>query len=128
MRLPAITDLLGRILFSLIFLISGFEKLANTAASQSYMASAHVPPILAIPAGIFELGAGLALIVGWQTRATALLLSGFCLLSGVLFHMQPADQMQMVMFMKNIAMAGGFLILAYHGAGPMSLDARNIRR
>ena len=128
MRLPPITELLGRILFSLIFLLSGFEKLADPAASAAYMASAHVPPILAIPAGLFEVGAGLALILGWQTRATALLLSGFCLLAGVLFHMQPADGMQMVMFMKNIAMAGGFLILAYHGAGPLSLDARNTRR
>ena len=128
MRLPAITELLGRILFSLIFLISGVEKLADPAASAAYMASAQVPPILAIPAGIFELGAGLALILGWQARATALLLAGFCLVSGVLFHLQPADPMQMVMFMKNIAMAGGVLILAYHGAGPLSLDARNARR
>ena len=128
MRLPAIAELLGRILLAAIFLVSGAAKIATPAAMVGMMQAAGVPPTLALPAGVFEVAGGLALILGWQTRIVAVLLAGFCLVAGVLFHMQPADQMQMIMFMKNVALAGGFLVLAYQGAGPISLDARRARR
>ena len=128
MRLPAIAELLGRILLAAIFVAGGAAKLGDPAAMAGIMQAAGVPPVLALPTGLFEVAAGLALIAGWQTRIVALLLAGFCLVSGLLFHLQPADRMQMIMFMKNVALTGGFLVLAYQGAGPISLDARRTRR
>ncbi len=72
---------------------------------------------------IFEIGAGLAIIVGFQTRIAALLLAAFSLLTAMLFHNQLGDQTQFIMFMKNVAIAGGFLFLAQHGAREVSLDS-----
>ena len=73
-----------------------------------------------------EVLAGLAVILGWNTRLAAFLLAGFSLLSAVLFHANFGDQTQMIMFMKNLALAGGFLMIVSHGAGPWSID--NISR
>jgi putative oxidoreductase len=115
---------LGRLFLSLIFILGGVSKFGNLAGTGAYMQSAGVPSALALPAAAFELLAGLAILVGWQTRITALLLAGFCLLTAVLFHSNFADQTMMVMFMKNLGLAGGFLQLYAHGAGSMSLDAR----
>lgn len=114
----------GRIFMALIFILGGLSKLGDVAGTGAYMQSAGVPSILAAPAGLFELLAGLAIAVGFQTRITALLLAGFCLLTAALFHSNFADQMQMILAMKNLAIAGGFLILFANGAGGMSLDAR----
>ena len=73
---------------------------------------------------LLEVGGGLAIITGWQTRWIAFLLAVFTVAAGVIFHSNFADQIQMIMFMKNLAIAGGFLLLAVHGAGGFSLDAR----
>ena len=73
-----------------------------------------------------EIGGGLALIAGWQTKWVSLALAGFTLVAAVIFHNNLADQMQMIMFMKNIAITGGLLLLAIHGAGSYSLDSRRI--
>ena len=128
MRLPAIAELLGRILLAAIFLLSGAAKLAMPDQMAGMMQAAGVPPALAMPAGICEVIGGLAIVAGYQTRLVSLLLAIFCLAAGVLFHFKPADPIQLTMFLKNVAMAGAFLILAYQGAGPLSLDARNTRR
>jgi putative oxidoreductase len=88
------------------------------------MASGGVPAILAWPVILFEIAGGLALIVGFRTRLASLLLAAFCLGSAVLYHFVPADQMQMTMFMKNLALSGGYLALALLGAGAYSFDAR----
>jgi putative oxidoreductase len=91
------------------------------------MTSVGVPGAL-LPAVIaFEVLGAIAIIVGWKTRLTAFLLAGFTLLSGLLFHGNFADQMQMIMFLKNVSIAGGFLLLAAHGAGALSLDRRNTK-
>ena len=88
------------------------------------MASAGVPGAL-LPAVIaLEVLGAIAIIVGWKTRITALLLAGFTLLSGVLFHSNFGDQVQMIMFLKNVAITGGFLLLVANGAGDLSLDRR----
>ena len=71
-----------------------------------------------------ELGGGLAIVLGWQTRLAAYALAGFSVVSGVIFHSNLADQMQMILLMKNFAMAGGLLLLAEHGAGAYSLENR----
>lgn len=116
---------LGRLLISLIFVMSGLNKIGSFAGTQAYMESAGVPGIL-LPAVIaLEVLGGLAVILGWHTRIVAFLLAGFSLLSAFAFHANFSDQMQMVMFLKNLAIAGGFLILVAQGAGAFSLDNRN---
>jgi putative oxidoreductase len=115
---------LGRLFMAIIFILGGASKFGDLAGTGAYMQSAGVPSALALPAAAFELLGGLAILLGWQTRITALLLAGFCLLTALLFHRDFANQMMMVMFMKNVAMAGGFLTLYANGAGAMSLDAR----
>jgi putative oxidoreductase len=115
---------LGRLLMALIFILGGASKFGDLAGTGAYMQSVGVPSALALPAAAFELLGGLAILLGWQTRIVALLLAGFCVLTALLFHNNFADQIQMIMFMKNLGLAGGFLTLYVHGAGAMSLDAR----
>ena len=118
---------LGRLLLSLIFILGGASKFGDLAGTGAYMEGAGLPAILAGPAAAFELLAGLAILAGWQTRIVALLLAGFCVVTAALFHSNFADQIQMVMFMKNLGLAGGFLTLYAHGAGGMSLDSRSAK-
>lgn len=114
----------GRTLISLIFIVSGFGKIAAYAGTQAYMESAGVPGML-LPAVIaLEILGGLAVMLGWKTRVVAFLLAGFSLVSAVLFHASFADQVQSIMFMKNLAIAGGFLVLVATGPGSWALDNR----
>ena len=114
----------GRALMALIFILGGLSKFGDLAGTGAYMQGVGLPAILAGPAAAFELLGGLAVLLGWRTRLVAPLLAGFCVVTAALFHSNFSDQMQMIMFMKNLAMAGGFLTLYAHGAGAMSLDAR----
>lgn len=114
----------GRLLMALIFILGGVSKLGALAGTAAYMQSMGVPGALALPAALFELLGGLAILVGWQTRIVSLLLAGFCIVTAAIFHRNFADQTMMIMFMKNLAMAGGFLTLYANGAGAMSMDAR----
>jgi putative oxidoreductase len=116
-------DAPGRALMALLFLISGVGKLAAVAATQGYMTAFGVPAVLIWPAAALEIGAGLLLLVGLFTRPVALLLSGWCVLTALIFHTAFADQTQQIMFLKNMAMAGGFLLLARTGAPGLGLDA-----
>ncbi len=117
-------ELAGRILLAAIFLLSGLTKITGYARTQAYMESAGVPGILLPGVILLEVGGALAVIVGFQTRLAALALAGFSLAAAVLFHANFGDQIQFIMFMKNLAIAGGFLIVFNHGAGAWSLDAR----
>jgi len=122
-RLSPYTDLIGRLLIAAIFVIAGYSKIGGYAATQGYMESMGVPGAM-LPLVIFaELGGGLAIVLGFLTRLAALGLAGFSIASALLFH-GSADQAQQILFMKNVAMAGGFLFLVAHGAGPYSLDAK----
>lgn len=112
----------GRILIALIFVLSGLNKIGAIEGTQGYMEAMGVPGALIYPTILFEVGAGLAIVIGYQTRVVALALAGFCLVTAFIFHNDLADQTQFVMFMKNVAMAGGFLFLARDGAGEPSLD------
>jgi putative oxidoreductase len=123
----SIVDLAGRIFLATIFLLSGINKIGSYAATQGYMESQGVPGLLLPLAILVEIVAPVLIVIGWQTRIAAWCLAGFSLLSALLFHMNFADQMQMIMFMKNIAIAGGFLVLAAHGPGALSLDHRNAK-
>lgn len=113
----------ARILLALIFVVAGFGKLGDVQGFAGYLASGGLPAFLAWPAVLFEIIAGLALLVGFLTRPVALALAGFSLVTAVLYH-APVDAMQQVMFLKNLAMAGGYLMLAVHGAGAFSVDER----
>ena len=117
--------LIARILLAHIFLLAGFGKLgAAYAGTQGYMASMGVSGDLLPLVIALEIGGGLALIAGLFTRWAALALAVFCIAGAVIFHRNFADQMQMIMFMKNFAMAGGLLMLYVHGAGALSVDAK----
>lgn len=115
----------GRVLIALMFVMSGFGKIADYAGTQGYMEMMGVPGWLLVPTILFEIGAGLAIILGWQTRLVALALAGFTLLTALIFHADFADQIQSVIFMKNVSIAGGFLFLVANGAGAYALDNRN---
>ena len=114
----------GRTLLALIFVVSGFGKISNFAGTQGYMEAMGVPGVLLPLVIALEILGGIAIILGWHTRIAAVLLAGFSLLSAVLFHANFGDQMQMIMFMKNLALTGAFLMLVVHGAGPYSVDER----
>ena len=122
--LTAATLMTGRVLMSAIFVMAGISKLGAYAATQGYMESMGVPGMLLPLVILLELGGGLAVLLGWQTRISAFLLAGFCIISALIFHADFGDQMQSILFMKNVAMAGGFLFLVAGGAGAWSLDAR----
>jgi putative oxidoreductase len=119
---------LGRLLLSLIFVLSGLNKVAAPDATIAYIQSAHLPaPVLAYGVNLLiELGCGLALLVGFQTRAAATVLALFCVVTAVLFHNNLGDQMQMINFMKNLAMAGGLLQVVAFGPGVFSVDTRRL--
>jgi putative oxidoreductase len=117
-----LTKLLGRVLLALPFIIAGWGKIGGFSGTQAFMESAGVPGILLPLVILVELVGGLAVLLGWLTRWWALALALFCLASAWLFHWVPGDQMQMTNFMKNLAIAGGFFILACAGAGKFSLD------
>jgi putative oxidoreductase len=117
-------ELAGRILLAGLFLLSGVTKITGYAATAGYMAAMGVPGALLPLVIATEVLGSVAVIVGWHTRIAAFLLAGFSVLAGIFFHSNFADQIQMVMFLKNIAIAGGFLMLVANGAGPLSLDRR----
>jgi putative oxidoreductase len=125
--LRAFAELAGRFLLISLFLISGLGKITAYSATAGYMASAHVPGALLPLVIATEVGGSLALLLGWHTRAVSLLLAGFTFATAVLFHTNFGDQVQMIMFLKNISIVGAFLMLAANGAGPISLDARNTK-
>lgn len=122
----ATISLIGRILLSAIFILSGFSKVAAPAAMVGYIESVGLPfPQLALGIAIaVELGGGLLLIAGYRTRLVALGLALFSVATALAFHSNLADQNQFIHFFKNIAMAGGLLQVVAFGAGRFSLDAR----
>lgn len=121
----------GRAALALIFILSGVQKIGGYAATQGYMEFMGVPGGLLPLVIAVELGAGIALLLGWQARTAAFLLAGFSVLSGLIFHLVPsfglegmAAQAETISFLKNVAIAGGLLVVTALGAGPWSLDAR----
>ncbi len=123
-----ITLLVARVLLALLFSVAGLGKLGDVAGFAGYMASGGVPAFLAWPVIALEVLGGLAILVGFQIRIAAIALAAFSILSALLYHFVPADQMQMTMFMKNLGLGGGFLLLTVTGAGAWSLDALMGRR
>lgn len=123
-KLYDFSELTGRVLIAAIFIISGVGKIGGYAGTQGYMEAMGVPGALLPLVILAEVGGGLLVVFGLWTRLSALALAGFSLLSALLFHANLGDPMQQIMFLKNVAIAGGFLFLFAHGAGRISLDAR----
>ena len=119
-----ILDLIGRIFISLVFLLSGFNKIGNYEGTIGWMESFGMPGIFLIPAIILEVGAPILIIIGYKVKISAALLSLFCIATAVIFHNDFTNQMQFISFMKNIALAGGFLFLVVNGAKDFSLDKK----
>jgi putative oxidoreductase len=118
----------GRVMLALIFIVSGFAKLADINGTAAYMEGVGIPASFALPAAIFEIVAGLMVVFGIFTRMTSLLLTFFCLLTALFFHRETADPIQAAAMMKNIAIAGGFLCLFAYEGKAWSLDAYRERR
>ena len=113
------TELGGRVLLATLFLVAGLGKIGSYAATAGYMTAVGLPGEL-LPAVIAaEVLGAIVIVVGWRTRVTAFLLAGFTLVSALIFHNDFADQVQSVMFLKNVSVAGGFLLLVGRGAGPL---------
>ena len=124
----SILSLVSRIFLAIVFIPAGLQKFGGIEGTAGYISSVGLPAgtALAWIAAIFEVVAGIAILVGFQTRIASLLLAAFCLFTGFVFHYLNGggDQMQMIMFLKNIGLAGGFLSLAVAGAGAYSVDAK----
>jgi putative oxidoreductase len=123
--------LAARVLLAVLFVPAGFGKIVGFAGTVGYIGSVGLPlpAVGAVLAIVAELGGGVALLLGFQTRIAALALAVFTLAAGVFFHAYwsvPADQVMVnqIMFMKNIAIAGGLLALTAFGPGALSLDAK----
>lgn len=123
--------LVGRVLLALMFLLSGYGKISAFDGTVGYIASVGLPlpQVLAALAVVVEIGAGIALVIGWKARWAALALAIFTVLAGVLFHnywAMPADKqmLQQIMFLKNLAITGGLLFVTAFGPGGWSVDRR----
>ena len=115
---------IARLFIALIFLMSGLNKIGNYANTAYWMEAVGVPSLFLPIVIALEIVGGLAIILGWKARIFSFLLAGFCMLSAIVFHSNFADQNEMINFMKNIAIAGGFLTITINGAGSFSLDGK----
>jgi putative oxidoreductase len=118
--------LLGRILLSIIFILAGFGKLTGIAGTAQYFAGygLPMPTVTAVIVGLVEFFGGLAVLIGFQTRIAAYLLAIFSIGAALVAHTNWADMMQLINFQKNLAMAGGLLVLGTFGPGAYSVDGR----
>ncbi len=114
--------LIARLLLGPIFLLAGINKIGGYLGTQGYMEAMGVPGELLLGVIVLEIAGGLAIIIGWQVRLASYALAVFSIAAACIFHNNFADQMQMIMFMKNMAIAGGLLALAGIGSGAYSLE------
>ena len=119
-----ILDLVGRIFISLVFLLSGINKIGNYEGTVGWMESLGMSGFFLFSAIILEIGAPILIMVGYKVKISAALLSLFCVTTAVIFHNDFSNQMQFISFMKNIGLAGGFLFLVVNGAKDFSLDKK----
>tara|TARA_Y100000741_G_C17906366_1_gene417501 strand:+ start:100 stop:486 length:387 start_codon:yes stop_codon:yes gene_type:complete len=117
-------DLIGRIFISLIFLLSGYNKIFNYGDTVDWMGGFGVPGFLLWPAIIFEIILPILVIIGYRTQISAILLAVFCIATALIFHFDFANQMQTIAFLKNFGLAGGFLIIAAHGPKEWAIDRK----
>ena len=119
-----ILDLLARISISGLFLLNGIFKISNYDGTIGWMESFGLPGILIIPAILLEIIGPVLIILGYQAKIAAGLLGLFCIATAIIFHNNFSDQMQLISFLKNIALAGGFLFIFINGTKDFSLDKK----
>lgn len=121
--------LIARVLLSGLFLWSGVNKVVHPIAIQEYMAMYGMPVtgLFLVAAVLVEVGGGLFLLLGFYPRLAAAFLTGFTLVATLIFHTKFADQIQQIMFMKNLSIIGGLLMVIQHGAGSIALPTRKMR-
>ena len=117
-------DLVGRILISVLFLISAYDKIFSIDGSMSWMEGFGIPGILLYPTIALEIILPLCIIIGYKARIIAGLLAIFCLATAFIFHMDFVDPMQKVAFLKNVGLAGGFLFIVANGTKDWSVDTK----
>ena len=117
-----IIEITGRIFLSAVFLIAGVNKIFNYEGTTAYMESFGVPDFLYIPAIILEILFPLLIVIGYQTKISAFIMAIFSVSLAIIFHTDFREGMQMMFFLKDIAIAGGFMIIIVYGPGKISLD------
>ena len=119
-----ILDLLGRILISILFLLNGVSKINNYESTVDWIESFEISGMIIIPAIILEIIGPILIIVGYKAKIAAGFLSLFCILTAIIFHNDFSDQIQFTSFLKNIALAGGFLFIVVNGTKEFSIDKK----
>ena len=117
-------DLVGRILISSIFLLSGYNKIFNYSGTISWMEGFGIPEFLLIPTIVLEIILPILIIVGYKTQIAATLLALFCIATGLIFHLDFGDQMQTIQLLKNFGLAGGFLFIAVNGPKEWAVETK----
>ena len=115
-------DLIGRLFISALFLISAYNKILSIDGTMGWMEGFGIPGILLYPAISLEIILPLFIIIGYQARLSAGLLSIFCIATAFIFHYDFADQVQTIAFLKNMGLAGGFLLIVAHGTKNWSVN------
>ena len=117
-------DLIGRIFISAVFLISGYNKIFNYSGTVEWMEGYGIPGILLAPAIVIEIILPILIIIGYKTQISAILLAIFCIVTAIIFHLDFANQMQVIALLKNFGLAGGFIFIAINGPKDWALDQK----
>ena len=117
-------DLIGRIFISLVFLLSGYNKIFNYDNTISWMEGFGIPGFLLWPAIVLEILLLIFIIIGYRTQISAIILAIFCLVTALIFHYDFANQMQTIAFLKNFGLAGGFLFIAANGPREWAIEKK----
>ena len=117
-------DFVGRVLISLVFLLSGYNKIFNFGNTATWMEGFGIPGFLLWPAIILEILLPVFIIIGYRTQISALILGAFCIATALIFHLDFADQMQTIAFLKNLGLAGGFLFIATNGPKEWAVERK----
>ena len=117
-----ILEFLGRIFLSVLFLIAAINKIIYFDGTIEYMESFNLPGYLAIPAILIEILFPLLIILGYKTKISSLIMAVFTIALAIIFHTDFANQMQLMLFLKNFAITGGFIIIFVNGPGKYSID------
>ena len=117
-------DFIGRLFISSVFLFSGYNKIMNFDATVNWMEGFGVPGFLLWPTIILEILLPIFIIIGYQVRISAIALALFSVATGIIFHSDLTNQMQIIALLKNLGLAGGFMFIAIHGTKDWALDKK----
>tara|TARA_B100000963_G_scaffold309114_1_gene284917 strand:+ start:324 stop:710 length:387 start_codon:yes stop_codon:yes gene_type:complete len=117
-------DFIGRVLISSVFLFSGYSKILNYDSTVGYMEGFGVPGFLLWPTIVLEIVLPIMIIVGYKTQIASILIAIFCIITGLIFHLDFGNQMQVIALLKNLGLAGGFIFFAIHGSGDWAVEKK----